>query len=134
MKFIRRLLSDPTVEKRYVRAGATFGGAVSYLYMGECFGFKGLLKKWANWEEEYVHRGFRTVSLDRFVDLGGYGKSVDDVIGQRREDGEEPIFHAQIYRNEFLGKVAPVINLEKMMTDGEIQIRQYKLPSTEQGE
>ncbi len=134
MKFIRRLLPDSAVEKRYVRAGATFGDAVSYLYIGECIGFEGLLNKWANWEEEYAHRGLRTVSLDRFVDLGGYGKPIDDVIGQRRENGEEPIFHAQIYRNEFLGKVAPVVNLEKMMTEGGIQTGQYRLPSTEQGE
>ena len=131
MKFIRRLLPDSAVEKRYVRVGATFGNGVSYLYIGECVGFEGLLNKWANWEEEYAHRGFRTVSLDRFVDLGGYGKPVDDVIGQRREDGEEPIFHAQRYREKFLGKVAPVVNLEKMMTEGGIQTGQYRLPSTE---
>jgi len=66
--------------------------------------------------------------------LGGYGKSVDDVLRQRREEGEEPIFHAQIYREQFLGKVAPVINLEKMMTEGGIQTGQYRLPSTEQSE
>ena len=134
MKFIRRLLPDSAVEKRYIRAGATFGDAVSYLYMGECIGFEGLLNKWGNWEEEYAHRGFRTVSLDRFVNLGGYGKQIDGIIGQRREDGEEPIFHAQRYINKFLGKVEPVINLEKMMTQGGIQTGQYRLPSTEQGE
>ena len=134
MKFIRRLLPDSYIEKRYVRAGATFGDAVSYIYIGECIGFEGLLNKWANWEEEYALRGFRTVSLGRFVDLGGYGKPVDDVLGQRREDSEKPIFHAQIYREQFLGKVTPVVNLEKLMTESKIQAGQYRLPSTEQGE
>ncbi|MBI4151646.1 hypothetical protein HY496_01635 [Candidatus Woesearchaeota archaeon] len=133
MKFIRALFSDSTVEKKYVHAGAIFGGAVSYLYLGERTGFKSLLNKWAKWEEEYASRGFRTVSLDRFIDFGGWGVPIDDVIGQRRANGEEAIFHAQIYRTEFLGKVAPAIDLEKMMRDGEPQIvvGTYRLPSTE---
>lgn len=131
MKFIRRLLPNSIVERRYIRAGATFGDAVSYLFMGECIGFNRLLNKWGNWEEEYAYRGFRTVSLDRFIGLGGYGKPISDLIGKRREDGEEPIFHAQIYREQFLGKVAPLINLEKLMTESRIQTGQYSLPSTE---
>ena len=133
MKFIRRLLPNSAVEKRYVGAGATFGDAVSYLYMGECIGFEELLNQWANWEEEYAHRGFRTVSLDRFVDLGGYEKPIDDVLSQRRENGEAPVFHARIYKEKFLGKVAPIVNLEGLITDGEVQTGQYVLPSTEKG-
>jgi len=133
MKFIKKLLSYSAVEKKYVRAGATFGDAVSFLYMGECIGFKNLLNKWAVWEEEYARRGFRTVSIDRFVQLEGYGKSIANVIGQKREKGENPVFHAKIYREQFLGKVAPTVDLEKMMTDNKPQFGQYTLPSTEQG-
>jgi len=91
-------LSDSAVEKRYVRAGATFRDAVSHLDIGEYINFGRLINKWANWEEEYAHRGYRTVSLDGFVDLRGYGNPIDDVIGQKREQGEEPIFYTQIYR------------------------------------
>ena len=133
MNLIKILLSDSTVEKKYVKAGAIFWNAVSYLYIGECIGFEKLLNKWANWEEEYSNRGFRTVSLDRFVELGGYGKSIGDVIRQKREKDKESVLHAQIYREKYLGKVAPLVNLAKMMQDQQPQAGQYILHSTEQG-
>lgn len=131
MNFFRKFLSNDTVETRYVKAGAVFGDAVSYLYLGECIGFKKLLNTWAEWEKEYARRGYRTVSLDRFVELGGYGKPIDDVLGQQREPNEKPTLHAETYREQFLGKIGPAVNLEKLMTDGEIQSGTYFLPSTE---
>jgi len=131
MSFIKKLLRDSTVEKKYVKSGAIFGDVVSYLYMGECIGFEGLLNTWAKWEQEYAERGYRTVSLDRFVNLGGYNKSIDDVIGQKRELEEEPIFHAQIYREKFLGKINPIINLEAITQNNQPQFGCYISSSTE---
>src|SRR3990172_1916216 len=128
---MKKLLPDFAVEYRYVQAGANFGDAVSYLYMGECTGFKELLNKWAGWEEEYARRGYKTLSLDKLTGLGGYGKSIDDVIGQKRDKGEKPLFHAQIYREKFLGKVSPAVNLEKLMK-GEMQCGEYEFLSTKQ--
>jgi len=127
-KLIKKLLRDSTVEKKYVKSGAIFGDVVSYLPMGECIGFEGLLKNWENWEKEYARRGYRTVSLDRFVNLGGYNKSIDDVIGQKRELEEESIFHAKIYRENFLGKQIPftIEELGESWSSGT-----YILPSTE---
>lgn len=132
MKLFRKILSDKGIEQRYVRSGAIFGDAVSYIYLGECIGFEKLLTTWDIWEEEYARRGFRTISLDRFVDLGGYGRSVNDVLGIKREPTESPIYHARIYREKYLRKITPVIDLEKMMQDGEPQIANYNLPSTEE--
>ncbi len=131
MGLIKKLLPDSFVKKKYVDAGATFGYAVSYLYLGECAGFEALLNKWAEWEEEYAHRGFKTVSLDRFGEFGGYGKPIDEVLGRKREVDEEPIFHAQIYREKFLGKVLPAINLKELL-NGVPQSGEYILPSTEE--
>jgi len=130
MGLLKRILPMGLVEKRYVDAGAGFGGAVSYLYMGECIGFKSMLNRWAGWEQEYALRGYRTVSLDDFVKLGGYGKNIDTLLGIKRDENEEPVLHAQIYRKEFLGKVEPVIDIEKMMSDGQPQVGTYQLPST----
>lgn len=129
MLFLRK--SNSEIEKRYVKSGAIFGDVVSYLYMGECIGFEKLLDDWAKWENEYAKRGFRTVSLDRFIEFGGYGKPIDDIIGQKRYEREEPVFHAQIYRDNFLAKVAPVLNLEKLTKDRQPQFGRYILPSTE---
>jgi hypothetical protein len=131
MKFLRRFINDQKVEKKYVSAGAQFGDAVSYLYMGECVGFESMLNRWADWEQEYVDRGYRTVPLDNFVELGGYGKSIDHLLGHKLKENEEPIFHAQIYRDNYLGKVAPAIDLNEMMNgNGNPQVGTYVLPST----
>lgn len=43
MNFMKSWLPNSVVEKRYARAGATFGDAVSYLYMDQCVGFEELL-------------------------------------------------------------------------------------------
>lgn len=130
MKFIRRLLSNSSVESRYICAGAAFGDAVSYLYLGECVGFDFLLDKWANWEEEYARRGFRTVSLDRFVELGGYGRSIEDVIGKKLEKNEKPVYYAEIYKKDLLGKFAPLRDLQKIIKEGGMKSGKYMLPST----
>jgi hypothetical protein len=127
---IKGLLADKTVENEYVNAGAQFGSAVSYIYMGECIGFKSMLNTWGGWEQEYAKRGYRTVSLDDFIELGGYGKSIDPLLGVKRGEKEEPVYHAQIYENEFLGKIEPSIDIAKMMSDGQPQVGEYGLPST----
>ncbi len=69
MKILMKLLSDEGVKKRYKKAGAMFGDALSYIYMGECIGFEMLLDRLARWEEEYASRGYRTISLGAFVDF-----------------------------------------------------------------
>jgi len=131
-KLWRNSFSDQRVTRYYIDSGGQFGDAVSYVgSMGECIGFKRLLDQFEDWELEYADRGYRTVSLDRFVDLGGYGKSIDDVIGLKREGNENPIFHAKLYREHFLGKIAPGIDFEKMMQTGKAQSGQYVIPSTE---
>lgn len=132
MSFIKRILPYSLVERRYLRAGSEFGDAVSCIYMGECIGFKSLLNKLADWEREYARRGYRTVSINDFEKAGGWGASIDHLLGQKREQGEEPVFHAQIYKNVFLGKVKPAIDIGRLMATGEIQYGQYVTPSTEQ--
>ncbi len=130
--FFRKWLSDEAVERRYVDAGSIFGAAVSYLYMGECSGFKRLLSKWEKWENEYVRRGFRTLSIDAFIDRGGYGVALEG-LGEKRNELEEPVFHARIYRERYLGKVTPVFNPWNLMEkDGpKVATGNYVLPSTE---
>lgn len=126
--FFVRFFSDRQVEKRYVRAGAVFGDAVSYLYMGVCVGFIRRFKTWARWEKEYASRGFRTVSIDAFIEHGGYGKNLSG-IGKKREGGEEPIFHAERYRKEYLGKILPTPNLFQL---DKPRTGTYYLPTTEE--
>lgn len=134
-KFIRWLfflytkyLPDALVEKKYTQAGAIFGAAVSYIYMGECIGFKRFLRKWARWEAEYSRRGYRTLSIDSFINYGGYCEPLEGLM-VKRHTNEQIILHAELYKKEYLGKVKPVISLKRGM-DGETQAGTYSLPST----
>ncbi len=133
--FFRKLLSDEAVENRYVDAGSIFGTAVSYICYGECYGFAGLLRKWEKWEKEYARRGFRTLSLDTFINHDGYGSPLKG-LGEKLEDDELPVFHAKIYRERYLGKIERVFDPFELIRSAEKGERRvvtgnYVLPSTE---
>ncbi len=108
------LKSDKRVQKYYIESGCYFGDAVSYIYMGECIGFADLLADWAKWELEYAKRGYRTFSIDDFIELGGYGQPIKDV-GIKRAQGEDAVYHAETYRQVYLGKMPPTVNIQKIM-------------------
>jgi len=136
INWIRNLFrkSDSSLQEQYLRAGGHFGDAVSYIYMGECIGFKELLDTWAKLELEYADRGFRTISLDEFIEYGGYGKNITGLLGIKREEDEEAVLHAEFYRSRYLGKVQPALDLNKMIEDKQPQMGVYQLPSTEETE
>jgi len=127
-------MPDWLVKKRYVKWGSIFGDAISYIYMGECVGFETLLVKWEKWEAEYAKRGYRTLPIGDFVGYGGYGMPLTD-LGTKRQEGEAPVFHAKIYRQAYLGKIKPAVNLlELFKPDAKVQTGTYFLPSTKKTE
>lgn len=89
-----KFLSDKQVEKRYVKAGAKFGAAMSYVLMGKCYGFDTLYANWAKWELEYSKRGFRTLPLEKFINYGGYGAQLKG-IGVHRAKSAQPVLYAK---------------------------------------
>lgn len=93
-------LSDNQVEEYYIKSGATFGDAVSYLYMGECVGFGEMLSNWENWELEYSRRGYRALPIDFFIKYGGYGLPLNG-LGVKRYSNEKIVLHADIFRKNF---------------------------------
>lgn len=125
--FSKRFLTDAEVRERYLRIGQRIGFAVSY--MRDPVGFKKRVRTWERWEAEYARRGYRTISLDDFYRYGGWSIPLPSVDA-RREEGEEPRFHARIYRDRYLGKIEPVIDPFK----GEIQVGFFQTPSTEDEE
>lgn len=126
----QKTVNDEEIIAAYRLNGAIFGDAVSYIYMGECVGFEELLAKWEACEVAYANLGFRTLSLDDFVDHGGYGKDIDSLLRVPRKVGEEPVLHAKYYREHFLGKCSPAIDFNKMFEDGQPQFGNYARPST----
>lgn len=131
-KFFQRSpkrMSDENLKNAYARAGAEFGDAVSYIYMGECIGFEELLSKWEVLEAEWAGRGFRTFPIEDFVSLGGYGVPIED-LGSRLGREEKAVLHALRYRETFLGKIQPALDLKRMMETGEPQEVRYIRPTT----
>lgn len=124
-------MGDSTIERKYVNAGANFGYVVSFLALGECNGFESMLDRWSDWETEYAKKGYRTVSVDDFIQFGGYSISIDHLIGKKRKPNESPVFHAQIYRENYLGRMPLEINLKTLMNgDNPIQSGLFVPPTT----
>jgi hypothetical protein len=98
------------VVEQYVRAGAVFGEALSYLYMGECVGFHSMKERWAKLERLYAELGYRTIPLEDFVEYGGYGKSIDHLVRVRRPDGEDAVFHAVTFAQNYAEGVLPPLD------------------------
>lgn len=130
-RLFRACIPSSLVTHLYLKAGEIVGDAVSYSYMGEAVGFRENFEKWATWEREYSKRGFRTLSLDDFIVYGGMGKPIDHLIAVKRTPHEEPIFHAEIYRREYLGKIQPALDLDLLVNHGVPQTGIYAVPSTE---
>tara|TARA_Y100000310_G_C20658232_1_gene803173 strand:+ start:966 stop:1283 length:318 start_codon:yes stop_codon:yes gene_type:complete len=100
------------------------------LGVGECCDFKKRLRRWESWEKEYSRRGFRTVSLDKFLDSKDRS-ALDKFVNIKRLEKESPISHAGLYREHYLGKVHPVIDFSDVMNKGVAMGGTIYLPSTE---
>ena len=124
------LLPKIVVEGKYVKSGSRFAEAVLYLYLGECEDFRKRLDSWKVWEEEYSSRGYKTISLDSFIEIEADKSLIKDKTGIKREKDEEPIFHAQIYRARFLGKIKPSVDLPRFLNEKTTQSGIYTTPST----
>ncbi|MFA6604248.1 MAG: hypothetical protein WCT10_05465 [Patescibacteria group bacterium] len=125
-------LSDQQVAEHYAAAGAEFGLAVSYLGLGECIGFQMLFERWCFWEREHAARGFRTLAIDDFIDVGGYGMVLHGQLEMRRTADERLILHAELYREHYLGKAKPPVDVDAIdiLSSGRPRLGQYVLPST----
>ena len=128
-RFFLKFYSDKQVQERYVKAGGIFGDALSYAYLGEPAEVLSLLNRWAKWEKEYAKRGYKTFSLDAFIAYGGYRTPLEG-LEVKREENEPSVIHAEVYRQKYLGRIKPAVDINKLMA-GEGQTGQYVLPTTE---
>lgn len=130
--FFLALISDQRALNKYLKSGAAIGDAVSYSYLGEPVGFEQMLDTWDKWERLVASRGYKTFMIDDFINYGGYGVGIAH-FGEKRAVGEEAILYATIYREKFLHKIAPAIDLNELLNpkDGvsKPQIGTYTLPS-----
>ena len=121
------------VVEQYLRAGALFGEALSYLYMGESVDFSKLRERWAMFERQYAALGYRTISVDDFIEYGGYGVLVDHLLRIQRRIDEPPVLHSEIFSMRYSGGFEPAIDIEHLLSDGKAQTGTYRLPTTKDG-
>ena len=95
MSVLIRFYPLGVLESKYVSSGRAFGLALSS--GGPDDMIEQMRGKFAEWEQEYARRGYRTVSPSDFANLavnGAYGFSIDDKLRQLRGAGEEAVFHS----------------------------------------
>ncbi len=119
-------LSDEEVTERYLKAGAEVGSAIGP--DGEHTRFEKDLNEWAKWEAEYVKRGFKAIPIEVFADsdFGFYKEKIKEYARVRRDLKKKPVYHAEIYRQLYLGKITPVLDLSLPVP----QCGTYVVPTT----
>jgi len=60
------------IVKGYEKWGMSWGDALSYGYLGQCFRFERIERKFLNYESLYTKLGYRQVSTVAFIKYGGY--------------------------------------------------------------
>lgn len=78
-----RLMPMWLIRRRYIALGAYVGAAISYHYLGKPIGYDRRKARFDAYEGEWVRRGNYAWTLDEFVDLGGYGRPLPPIGGER---------------------------------------------------
>jgi hypothetical protein len=104
-------LSDKEVQDNYVEAGNKLGdvaGSISMYEMRKYADSDNALMNWVRWELEYSMRGYRTLSLDDFIEHRKCGAPLKD-LAVKREPNEKIFFHASACRQNYYKKIKPGI-------------------------
>ena len=99
---MKKILEDANeVERAYLTSGAALGEALSYSIYGKIIRLDRKVHRLVQAERAYADLGHRPMSIDAFVELGGWGKDISDQFRQKRAEGEDPIYHARQYQEDF---------------------------------
>ncbi|GEM_PF-6026375 len=102
-------LPETVLIQKYIEAGKSIGvDLFDVVAAGEPIGFEEKFNLWAKLEREYARRGYKTIGTFMFISALGSDAAcdlfTDKCVGKKRNAGEKPVFHAEIYRNNFLGR------------------------------
>ncbi|RJQ22264.1 hypothetical protein C4580_00975 [Candidatus Woesearchaeota archaeon] len=134
MEFLKRLHFTSTVQEKYLQAGEQVSDALSYMYAGDVVGFDQMVEEWKSWEKEYARRGYRTISLDKFNAALGSREALSGLIGKTRDEGEQPILHAERFIARYRGtKRTDAIDLDARVNAERTEAHgTYQMPGTEE--
>lgn len=128
---IFRKWREQRIINKYLDIAVAVGDMISYVpTMGECIGFSRYVNLWEKAEIKYAKLGYRTISVDDLINAGGYGYDISHLVKVKRNSGENPIFHSTLYKEYYLGKIMPALDMNSIMT-GDIQFGTFTMPSTE---
>lgn len=123
-------ITNNDIVNAYVTAGAMMGDAVGMIFMGECIGFGDMLDRWEETEKAYAELGFRTLSIDEFVEFGYKGHDIEHLFRVPRKVGEQSALHAAYYRENFFKKM----NMHEAVKEafgGVVGCGMFEVPSTQ---
>jgi|ETNmetMinimDraft_2_1059921.scaffolds.fasta_scaffold47800_2 hypothetical protein len=92
----KKIFPYTILELEYAAAGTNFANAVD-LGIEKGNGFESMLNSWSSLEKEYSRRGYRTISLNEFLNVE-CRTSLDNLLGIKRTSGEPRILHAEQYK------------------------------------
>jgi len=82
----------------YKRAAAHVGILSTYTGLIGSKDLEDAIGRWRKLEQTYADAGFRPIDNKVLSKKGYYGISIDDLVGQRLEEGENPILYAPAYQ------------------------------------
>ena len=99
---VKSMLADANdIESTYLQAGTALGEALSYAAYMKIVSLDRMLGRLVKQEKQYADLGYQPVSIDAFVQLGGWGTDISDQFKQQRAEGIPPIYHALQYQQEY---------------------------------
>lgn len=89
------------------------------------------LLSWAQAEKKYAELGYRTISLDVLQKTGGSPQSMAEHLCIKRDPGEEPIFHAELFKRFYIDSIESAIELRELQKRSGANGNKKLYPSTE---
>ena len=88
-------------------------------------------KRWEKAERDYAEAGYRTISLDLLQKTNAQPHALADYICIKRDAGEEPTFHAALYKQYYWNSVSAAIALRELRKASGTDANASKFGSTE---
>lgn len=79
IKMFKKLITS-YYTKKYLTTGIQLGDGLSYSYMGEFVGYIQMKEKFSKLENKIISLGLTPISLNDFINYGGYGFSFDSKL------------------------------------------------------
>ena len=95
-----KLLPFKIIEYYYLKCGKKFADlhVLRRFSLTKKDEYKRAFADWTFWKYEYARRGYRTLSIEDFIEMGGLSGHIhEEDVRVKREKDEEPSLHQDIF-------------------------------------